>query len=115
MEWILKSGGVEEIEKKNRKKAKLLYNEIDNNDAFHGFVENSSRSNMNVTFGISNYYNSEKFDEMCLKNNIHGIKGHRSVGGYRVSLYNAISIDSVKVLIEVMQRFNKEGWYESFS
>ena len=109
MEWILKSGGVEEIEKKNREKAKLLYNEIDNNDAFHGFVENSSRSNMNVTFGISNYYNSEKFDEMCLKNNIHGIKGHRSVGGYRVSLYNAISIDSVKVLIEVMQRFNKEG------
>ncbi len=109
MEWILKSGGVLEIEKKNTEKAKLLYSEIDKNDAFHGFVENSSRSNMNVTFGINNYYNSEKFDEMCSKNNIHGIKGHRSVGGYRVSLYNAISVDSVKVLVEVMQKFNKEG------
>ncbi len=109
MEWIIKSGGIGEIEKKNIEKAKLLYDAIDNNDAFQGFVENSDRSNMNVTFGINNYYNSEKFDEMCQKNNIHGIKGHRSVGGYRVSLYNAISIDSVKILIEIMEKFNKEG------
>jgi len=109
MEWILKSGGIEVIEKKNISKSKLLYNEIDKNDAFYGFVEKSDRSIMNVTFGINNNYNSEKFDKMCSNNNIHGIKGHRSVGGYRVSLYNAITIDSVKILVEIMQKFNKEG------
>ena len=109
MEWILKSGGIEVIEKKNIDKSKLLYNEIDKNDAFYGFVEKSDRSIMNVTFGIDNNYNSEKFDKMCSNNNIHGIKGHRSVGGYRVSLYNAITIDSVKILVEIMQKFNKEG------
>ena len=109
MEWILKSGGIEAIEKKNIEKAKLLYNEIDNNDAFYGFVEKSDRSNMNVTFGTNNNYNPEKFNRMCSNNNINGIKGHRSVGGFRVSLYNAISIDSVKVLVELMQKFNKEG------
>ncbi len=109
MEWILKSGGIDEIEKKNIDKSKLLYNEIDKNDAFYGFVEKSDRSIMNVTFGINNNYNSEKFDKMCLNNNIHGIKGHRSVGGYRVSLYNAITIDSVKILVEIMQKFNKDG------
>ena len=109
MEWILKSGGIEAIEKKNIEKAKLLYNEIDNNDAFYGFVEKSDRSNMNVTFDTNNNYNSEKFNRMCSNNNINGIKGHRSVGGFRVSLYNAISIDSVKVLVELMQKFNKEG------
>ena len=109
MEWILKSGGIEVIEKKNIDKSKLLYSEIDKNDAFYGFVEKSDRSIMNVTFGINNNYNSEKFDKMCSNNNIHGIKGHRSVGGYRVSLYNAITIDSVKILVEIMQKFNKEG------
>ena len=109
MEWILKSGGIEVIEKKNINKSKLLYNEIDKNDAFYGFVEKSDRSIMNVTFGINNNYNSEKFDKICSDNNIHGIKGHRSVGGYRVSLYNAITIDSVKILVEIMQKFNKEG------
>ncbi len=109
MEWILKSGGIEVIEKKNINKSKLLYNEIDKNDAFYGFVEKSDRSIMNVTFGINNNYNSENFDKMCSNNNIHGIKGHRSVGGYRVSLYNAITIDSVKILVEIMQKFNKEG------
>ncbi len=109
MEWILKSGGIEVIEKKNIDKSKLLYNEIDKNDAFYGFVEKSDRSIMNVTFGINNNYNSEKFDKICSDNNIHGIKGHRSVGGYRVSLYNAIPINSVKILVEIMQKFNKEG------
>ena len=109
MEWILKSGGIEVIEKKNFEKAQLLYNEIDNNDAFYGFVENSDRSIMNVTFGINSNYNSQDFEEMCLKKNIHGINGHRSVGGYRVSLYNAIPIDSVKILVDLMKKFNKKG------
>ena len=70
MEWILKSGGIEAIEKKNIEKAKLLYNEIDNNDAFYGFVEKSDRSIMNVTFGTKNNYSSEKFDRICSNNNI---------------------------------------------
>ena len=109
MEWILKSGGIKEIEKKNIEKAKLIYDEIDNNDAFYGFVERSDRSIMNATFGINDNYDSEKFNNMCSNNNIHGIKGHRSVGGYRVSLYNAISINSVKILVEIMKKFNKEG------
>ncbi len=109
MDWIVKSGGIELIEKQNIEKAKLLYHEIDSNDAFYGFVNHSDRSNMNVTFGINNNYDSEKFNKMCLKNNIHGINGHRSVGGYRVSLYNAISINSVKILVEIMQKFNNEG------
>ena len=108
MEWIIKSGGIEEIEKKNIEKAELLYHEIDNNDAFYGFVKESDRSLMNVTFGINSDYNNEKFNEMCLTNNIHGIKGHRSVGGYRVSLYNAISINSVKILVKIMQKFKQE-------
>ena len=63
---------------------------------------------MNITFGINNNYNSENLVK-CVKNNIHGINGHRSVGGFRVSLYNAISINSVKILVEIMQKFNKEG------
>ena len=102
--WGLSEANIDVIEKAN-----LLYNEIDNNDAFYGFVEKSDRSIMNVTFGTSNIYSSEKFDRMCSNNNINGIKGHRSVGGFRVSLYNAISINSVKILIEIMQKFNKDG------
>ena len=107
LEWILRSGGIEVIEKKNIEKAKLLYNEIDNNDAFYGFVDKSDRSIMNVTFGIHNNYDSEEFDNICSNNFIHGIKGHRSVGGYRVSLYNAISIDSVRVLVNIMKEFKR--------
>ena len=64
---------------------------------------------MNVTFSIANDQLGEKFDDLCLKNNIQGIKGHRSVGGYRASLYNAMSIKNVRVLSSIMKEIEKNG------
>ena len=62
---------------------------------------------MNATFNLVDGLKGEKFDELCLKNNISGIKGHRSVGGYRASLYNALPIESIEILIDNMKKFEK--------
>ena len=108
LQWLKKNGGVEEIEKINNQKAKLLYDEIDRNSLFVGFANKDDRSTMNVTFNLVNKENQEEFDLLCNNNGINGLKGHRSVGGYRASIYNALDISSVKVLIEVMNELKRK-------
>ena len=99
----IKTKGLESIESDNKTKADILYNEIDNNSCFVGFAENEDRSNMNVTFNLTDNNNSEIFEKICKERGVIGINGHRSVGGYRASLYNALKIDSVRVLIDCMK------------
>ena len=107
LRWIESQGGINELEKRNLKKAELLYAEIDRNSFFNGFAEVKDRSHMNVTFTLNNENLSDDFNKIWENNNISGIKGHRSVGGYRASIYNALSIESINVLINCMQQFEK--------
>jgi phosphoserine aminotransferase len=110
LEWIKEKGGLVEMEKRNIEKATLLYNEIDNNPLFKGISAKDDRSRMNVTFEITNSDLESKFLTMCEDAGIMGIKGHRSVGGFRASIYNAMEISSVKVLVEIMKELaNKNG------
>lgn len=109
LKWLKKIGGVSAIEKINRQKAEWLYNEIDRNSMFEGTViSKEDRSTMNVCFRLKNEALEPEFDKMWKDANISGIRGHRDVGGYRASLYNALPIESVKVLVEVMQEFEKK-------
>ncbi|MBK77633.1 MAG: 3-phosphoserine/phosphohydroxythreonine transaminase [Flavobacteriaceae bacterium] len=107
LRWIKKNGGIKNIENQNREKANLIYNEIDNNSKFIGFAEKDDRSFMNVTFNLTNSEEKDIFDKICEENNIVGINGHRSVGGYRASIYNAMAIESVEVLVDCMKKFEK--------
>jgi phosphoserine aminotransferase len=106
---LLETGGVKEMELKNNAKAKLLYDEIDNNDAFRGAVDTDDRSNMNVTFLLNDESRATEFDVMWKEAGIVGLPGHRSVGGYRASMYNALPIESVQVLVDVMKEFTRKG------
>jgi len=106
--WLKSIGGVAEIQKRNQAKANLLYNEIDSNPMFVGTAEKKDRSLMNVTFVLKDNSLDNEFMEYCKNANISGIKGHRSVGGFRASMYNAMEIDSVQALVNVMQEFSKK-------
>ena len=108
LEWIKKNGGIKSIEENNRIKANLIYNEIDSNDLFEGFAAIEDRSLMNATFNLKNDSHREIFDKMCLDANISGINGHRSVGGYRASIYNSLDISSVNILIDVMKELKNK-------
>jgi phosphoserine aminotransferase len=103
LEWLKKLGGIEGIEKLNEAKASLLYNEIDNNPLFRGVAKKEDRSNMNVTFILTDESKKQRFDELWKAAGISGINGHRSVGGYRASIYNAMPIESVQVLVDAMR------------
>lgn len=103
LQWLKNNGGVEWIEKINQQKADLIYNEIDNNPLFKGTAETDSRSNMNATFVLTNEALKDEFDSMWQAANISGIKGHRDVGGYRASMYNALPLESVQALVDVMK------------
>jgi phosphoserine aminotransferase len=105
MRWLKDNGGVEWIEKINNQKAALIYNEIDRNGMFVGTAEQGSRSKMNVTFVMKNPALEPEFDKMAKEANLSGIRGHRDVGGYRASLYNALPIESVQALVDVMKEF----------
>lgn len=107
LKWLKDNGGIESIESKNNTKAKLIYQAIDTNELFVGFAAKQDRSLMNVTFNLVDSNHKELFDQMCKKANINGVNGHRSVGGYRASIYNALEIESVKVLIEVMNELKR--------
>jgi phosphoserine aminotransferase len=107
LEWLKAKGGVAAIEKENEAKAALLYNEIDNNPSFVGFAAKEDRSIMNVTFTLADESQKEKFDALATAAGISGINGHRSVGGYRASIYNAMPIESVQILVDAMQDLNK--------
>lgn len=106
---LLANGGVAAKEKENDAKAALLYNEIDANPLFTGNVAVEDRSKMNVTFKLSNESLTAAFDEMWKGAGIVGLSGHRSVGGYRASLYNALPLSSVQVLVDVMKEFTKKN------
>ncbi|WP_418509971.1 3-phosphoserine/phosphohydroxythreonine transaminase [Corallibacter sp.] len=109
LEWLKNLGGIEAIEKENDKKAQLIYSEIDLNPLFKGFATKSDRSHMNATFNIVNENLKETFDTMVKEAGINGLNGHRSVGGYRASMYNAMSLDSVGVLVDVMSELERKA------
>ncbi len=108
LQWLKDLGGVSEIEKINKAKAELIYNEIDRNPLFKGFAEKEDRSYMNVTFNLTDESYKEAFDKLWNAAGINGVKGHRSVGGYRASIYNAMPIESIQVLVDVMQQLEKQ-------
>lgn len=109
LRWLKKIGGVAAIEKINQAKADLLYGEIDRNPLFTGYADKADRSRMNVTFNPVEGANEELFNQMWKAAGINGLNGHRSVGGYRASMYNALPVESVQVLVEVMQEFEKKS------
>jgi phosphoserine aminotransferase len=109
LQWLKNIGGLKEIDKRNEAKAKLLYDEIDRNSIFNGTAEKDSRSRMNVCFLAKSPELEEKFIKYSSEKGIVGIKGHRSVGGFRASLYNAMPIESVQFLITVMKEFEKSN------
>lgn len=110
MKWVKAQGGVTEMERRAVERADMLYAEIDRNPLFKAPVEPDSRSRMNIPFVWTegNEGLQDKFMEFSKSRNIVGIKGHRSVGGFRASTYNACSIDDVKALVQCMQDFEKE-------
>ncbi len=108
LEWLKDLGGISAIEKINNQKAELLYNEIDRNPLFEGFVSNKEdRSKMNATFNLRNDELKATFDDHLKQAGIAGLNGHRSVGGYRASMYNALPLESVQVLVDVMEAVEK--------
>jgi len=107
LEWLKDLGGIEFIEKVNEKKSALLYNEIDRNPLFRGVATVEDRSHMNATFTLTDESLQAKFDKMWQEANINGLSGHRSVGGYRASMYNALPLYSVQALVDVMQELER--------
>jgi phosphoserine aminotransferase len=109
LRWLKKKGGIKGIAKENEKKAKLMYSEIDINPLFTGFAHKDDRSNMNATFSLTDESVKDRFDKMWKEAGINGLNGHRSVGGYRASMYNALPLESVKVLVEVMDELERKS------
>ena len=109
LEWLKSKGGITAIEKENEKKAQLIYSEIDLNPLFDGFSAKADRSVMNATFTLINDNLKDTFDSMWQEAGINGINGHRSVGGYRASMYNALSLESVQVLVEIMSELERKA------
>jgi phosphoserine aminotransferase len=105
--WLKDQGGVSGIEKRNIEKAKLLYAEIDRNPLFYGTADVAHRSRMNVTFLAVNKDIEAEFLKYATDQGIVGIKGYRTVGGFRASLYNALPLSSVEVLVNAMASFEK--------
>jgi len=104
LKWV-KEMGLEKMEERNRAKQELLYTEIDCNEFFAGTTAKEDRSWMNATFVMKDENHTEGFLKLCKEANINGLKGHRSVGGFRASMYNALPIESVQVLVDVMKNF----------
>ena len=109
LKWIKSLGGVKAIQVMNQKKAQLLYDAIDSSKIFVGTVEKESRSLMNICFVMKEGYKDKEdaFMEFAKSKGMIGIKGHRSVGGFRASTYNALPIESVQALVDAMNEFEK--------
>ena len=107
LQWLKDFGGVEAIEKTNQEKADLLYSEIDRNPLFEGTANKEDRSNMNVCFLLTDSSKEKMFNKIWQEAGINGLKGHRSVGGYRASLYNALPNESVQILVNIMQKLEQ--------
>ena len=106
LQHLENNGGIEAAELRNEAKAKLLYDEIDNNPLFETFCRKEDRSLMNVSFKLTDESKKESFDNAWKEAGINGLNGHRSLGGYRASMYNALPIESVQVLVDVMKSIN---------
>jgi len=109
LRWIKNNGGIKAMEERNNQKADLLYTEIDRNSLFKGFAEVEDRSAMNATFNLTDESKKEAFDKLWKNAGINGLNGHRSVGGYRASMYNALDIDNVTILVDAMQQLEKQS------
>ena len=107
LRWLKANGGIEWIEERNKTKAQLLYKTIDESPYFKGSAKLEDRSNMNVTFLQTEERLKNKFDQQCLDAGLNGLKGHRSVGGYRASMYNALPLKSVQVLVDIINNIEK--------
>ncbi|WP_185858793.1 3-phosphoserine/phosphohydroxythreonine transaminase [Blattabacterium cuenoti] len=108
LEWIKNKGGLSILEKENKYKTKLLYDEIDKSNLFENKIDKEDRSKMNVSFFLKKKNLEKEFNKMWKKENIVGLDGHRFVGGYRASIYNALPLESVQFLIEIMKEFEKK-------
>ncbi len=109
LKWLEETvGGLETMERINREKGAVIYDFIDQSDFYTGTADKDSRSLMNVTFRLPDEMLEKKFVEETLKEGMGGLKGHRSVGGCRASIYNATSIDAVKALVEFMGEFQRK-------
>ena len=109
MEWMKRIGGIAEISKRNTAKADLLYSAIDRLPVFKGTTASEDRSQMNATFVLADPALEPAFDALWKDAGISGLRGHRSVGGYRASMYNALPLESVQVLVDVMEEFAKKN------
>ena len=110
LRWIKRNGGVEEMDRRAHERAELLYAEIDRNKLFRGTVAKEARSLMNICFVMNDEYKEleKPFFEFATSQGMVGIKGHRSVGGFRASCYNAMSVEGVKALVKCMQEFEAQ-------
>lgn len=110
LKWIKAQGGVEAMDKRANERAKVLYDEIDRNKLFRGTVNEEDRSVMNICFVMKDEYKELEADflKFAMDNGMVGVKGHRSVGGFRASCYNAMSLEGVKALVKTMQEFEKQ-------
>jgi phosphoserine aminotransferase len=107
--WLLKRGGLEAIEKKNIRKAEKLYAAIDRTAFYRGHAEKDSRSRMNVTFRLPSEELEKAFAKEAAAAGLDGLKGHRSVGGMRASIYNAFPEEGVDALVQFMQEFERRN------
>lgn len=107
MKWVEEQGGLKAMQDRNSEKARLMYEEIDRNSLFEGTAAEEDRSPMNATFIAKDSEYDRKFLQEAEENNFVGLKGHRSVGGFRASMYNALPRESVEALVEFMQDFEK--------
>lgn len=111
LRWLKANGGVPAMEKRNKEKAALLYAEIDRNPMFRGTCAVEDRSLMNVCFVMADGYQDKEadFQKFASSKGLDGLKGHRSVGGFRASIYNAMPIEGVKALVDAMKEFEKQN------
>ena len=107
--WLKKQGGLEAMKERNEKKAKILYDYLDESKLFKGTVEKASRSLMNVPFVTGDPDLDAKFVKEAKEAGLENLKGHRTVGGMRASIYNAMPIEGVEKLVEFMKKFEKEN------
>jgi phosphoserine aminotransferase len=109
LKWLKAKGGISAIEKENEAKAHHIYSEIDSNPLFEGFAAKEDRSFMNATFNLTDQSLKERFENLLKEGGVNGLNGHRSVGGYRASMYNALPLESVNVVVEIMKEIERKA------
>lgn len=109
LEWLEKNGGLEAVARQNEEKAQKIYTEIDSDDFYRGTAQLASRSLMNVTFRLPSEELEKKFVKEAEEKHLNGLKGHRSVGGIRASIYNACPVESIDALVAFMQDFRSKN------